>query len=145
MGPQGSGSSHPIPWCFSTRAGGSFSQLFVSCVSSLLSQAAMQDVRRSSSVSSSVARTVQPGLFSIYARTLRPTLRTNTRICRSMTGRFSGTKVCRTPGSCRRDPNNSVRRDRSLHTPSVGALRQVQTWLLHCIPSCRSCFPKVLR
>ena len=73
------------------------------------------------------------------------TLRTNTRICRSTTGRFSGTKDCRMPGSCRKDPNNSVRRDRSLPTPSVGTLRQAHSWLQHCIPSCRLCFRRVPR
>ena len=49
-GAQGRGSGHPTPSCFSTRAGGSFSQLFVHGMSSPLSQAVMQNVRRSSGV-----------------------------------------------------------------------------------------------
>ena len=50
MGPQGSGPGHPTPSCFSTRTGGSFSQLIVHCMPSALSQAAVQNVGRPSSV-----------------------------------------------------------------------------------------------
>ena len=124
MGPPGSGPSHPTSSYFSTRTGRSFSQFFFHCVSSaIVSQIVVQNIRRSC-CASALARTVQRRSFSTYVRTLR----TKIQICRSAIGNFSGTKDCRMPGSYRKDPNNSLRQDRSLPTRNAGILRRAHSW-----------------
>ena len=141
MGPQGCSSGRPTSSCFSTRAGGSLSQLSVQCLSSFFLSFSCYARRSATQQCSSLARTVQPELFNIYDRTSGADIQN----CRYMLGLVNGTKGCRMPGSYQKDPNSSVRHDRLLPTPSVGTPRPVHFWLPHCIPSCRFCFPQVPR